>query len=91
MSLRRIIKMMVLSVISIIATIIAIIGALNWLILGLSGFNVIALAVGGAGIAANIIYVIVGIAGIWLIYYLIHKLVATAIENNRKTTRYTHE
>ena len=74
-------------VISTIATIIAIIGALNWMMLGLFNFNLITM-IFGAGVAANIIYIIVGIAGLWLIYYLIHKAIASSQEKHK--TRFTH-
>ena len=43
---------------------IVIIGALNWLLIGLFGFNVVT-AIFGPGLVANIIYVIVGLAGLF--------------------------
>ena len=45
---------------------IVIIGALNWLLIGLFGFNVVT-AIFGPGLVANIIYVIVGLAGLFAI------------------------
>lgn len=47
---------------------IVIIGALNWLLIGLFGFNVVT-AIFGAGLAANIVYVIVGLAGLFAICF----------------------
>ena len=73
-------------VVSTIATIIAIVGALNWVCFGLFGFNVIA-ALFGAGAVASIIYVLIGLAGIWLIFYLVRKAVLSA-QNNRP---YSHQ
>lgn len=43
-----------------------IIGALNWLLIGLFQFDVVAAIFGGqAAIVSRIIYIIIGIAGIW--------------------------
>ena len=47
---------------------IVIIGALNWLLIGLFGFNVVT-AIFGPGLVANIIYVIVGLAGLFAICF----------------------
>ena len=54
-----------------IAAILAIIGCLNWLSVGLFGFNIVTWAL-GAGILSSIVFVLVGIAGIWLIFYLVY-------------------
>lgn len=54
-----------------IALIIAIIGTLNWGTIGLFGFDFVATIFGGpTSILSKIIYVIVGIAGIWCITLL---------------------
>ena len=47
---------------------IVIIGALNWLLIGLFGFNVVT-AIFGPGLVANIIYVIVGLAELFAICF----------------------
>jgi uncharacterized membrane protein YuzA (DUF378 family) len=61
-----------LRVINTIALIIAIIGALNWLLVGLFSFDLIAsLFANGYGTisaASRVIYIIVGAAGLWLIF-----------------------
>jgi uncharacterized membrane protein YuzA (DUF378 family) len=49
----------------IIALILTIIGALNWGLIGLFDFNLVATIFGGAeGLFTKIIYILVGIAGI---------------------------
>lgn len=54
-----------------IALAIAIIGTLNWGLVGLFSFDLVAWLCGGAGtILARIIYVAVALAGIWCISLL---------------------
>ena len=49
-----------------LALVILIIGALNWGVIGLFQFDVVASIFGGmSGIVSRIIYTIVGLAGIW--------------------------
>ena len=44
------------------------IGAINWLLIGLFGFDLVASIFGGQGaIISRIIYTVVGIAGLWSI------------------------
>ena len=55
------------------ALIIAIIGALNWGLVGIFNFDLVAFISGGpATILARIIYIVVAIAGIWCISMLFH-------------------
>lgn len=55
-------------IINIIAMILLIIGGLNWLIIGLSGYNLVSGLTGSDdNVVARIIYVLVGISAIWLI------------------------
>ena len=56
---------------SFIAFILVIIGALNWLLIGLFSFDVIAIIFGVASIMSRIIYSLVGLAGLWMIFYLV--------------------
>ena len=57
---------------SFIALILVIIGALNWLLVGLFAFDLVAFIAGGATtVLARLIYILVGIAGIWTIFYLV--------------------
>ena len=54
-----------------IALAIAIIGTLNWGLVGLFSFDLVAWLCGGAGtIVARIIYVAIALAGIWCISLL---------------------
>lgn len=54
-----------------IALILTIVGALNWGLVGLFSFDLVAWICGGAGnILARIIYVIIALAGIWCISLL---------------------
>ena len=54
-----------------IALIIAIIGCLNWGLVGLFSFDLVAWISGGAtSVLARIIYVIVALAGIWCVSLL---------------------
>ena len=46
-----------------------IIGALNWLLIGLFGFNLVDSIFGSMSLLSRIIYTIVGIAGIWSIAF----------------------
>lgn len=49
-----------------LALVLVIIGALNWLLVGLFQFDLVAYIFGGQGaVLARIIYAIVGLAGIW--------------------------
>ncbi len=58
---------------TIIAFTLVIIGALVWLLIGLFDFNLVAMIFGsGAGaVVSRIIYSLVGISGLWLIFYWI--------------------
>jgi uncharacterized membrane protein YuzA (DUF378 family) len=60
-----------MNVINKIALILVIIGALNWGLIGLFSFDLVAWISGGAAtVLARIIYTIVAIAGIWSISML---------------------
>ena len=59
--------------ITLIALIITIVGAINWLLIGIVGFNLVDWLTMGNDIAQRIIYILVGIAGAWLIYFIIRK------------------
>lgn len=54
---------------------VTVIGALNWLLVGLFSFDVVAFVCGGsATVAARIIYTAVGICGLWCITLLFRKI-----------------
>ena len=44
-----------------------IIGALNWLLVGLFQFNLVDTLFGAGSVLSRIVYVIVGVAGLWSI------------------------
>ena len=54
----------------IIALILTIVGALNWLAIGLFGFNVVAWATFGMGWLERFLYVLVGLSGVFMIVWL---------------------
>ena len=55
---------------SIIAFILAIVGAINWLLVGLFSFNLVGWALSFMPILASIVYVLVGLAGLWIIFFI---------------------
>ena len=59
--------------ITLIALIITIIGALNWLLIGICGFNLVSWLTMNSEIAQRIVYILVGVAGAWLVYFIARK------------------
>ena len=57
-----------------IATIIAftlvIIGALNWLLVGIFAFDLVAFIFGSMSVVSRIVYGLVGVASVWVMFYL---------------------
>ena len=53
-----------------IALILATIGAINWGLIGLFNFNLVNAIFGGVPALEALIYIIVGLAGLWLIYLM---------------------
>lgn len=60
---------------NIIAIILVIIGALNWLLVGLFGFDLVASifanGFGTLSALSRIVYILVGISGVWLLFTLL--------------------
>ncbi|MFA5881450.1 MAG: DUF378 domain-containing protein [Eubacteriales bacterium] len=55
-----------------IALVLVIIGALNWLLVGLFKYDLVAALFGGtASLVSRIIYVVVGLAGLWAVSLLV--------------------
>ena len=52
-----------------IALTLVIIGAINWLLVGLFEFNLVDAIFGSLSFLARVIYIIVGIAGLWSIAF----------------------
>lgn len=61
--------------INIIALILVIVGALNWLLVGLFGFDLVAAifanGFGTLSAFSRIVYILVGLSGIWLLFTLL--------------------
>ena len=58
-----------------IALILAIIGCLNWGLIGVFQFDLVAWLFGGQGaLLSRIIYTVVGLAGMWLITLLFRRM-----------------
>lgn len=66
-----------------ISLILIIIGAINWLLIGLFGFDLVAFICGGqSAIISRIIYTIVGIAGLWSISLLFRERIPEREESH---------
>ncbi len=52
-----------------IALTLVIIGALNWLLVGLFEFNLVDAIFGAATLLSRLVYILVGISGLWSIYF----------------------
>ena len=69
------------------ALVIVIIGAINWLLIGLFGFDLVAAIFGGQGaLISRIIYTIVGIAGLWTVTLLFRDKEAITGSENKGCT-----
>ncbi|MEG1922981.1 MAG: DUF378 domain-containing protein [Clostridia bacterium] len=53
-----------------ISVILMIIASLNWMSIGIFNFNFVEWIVGGSNVIATIIYIVVGVASLWMIVYL---------------------
>jgi len=53
-----------------IALILLVIGGLNWGLVGIWNFDLVAWIFGAGSVVATIVYILVGVAGLWGIYYL---------------------
>ena len=57
-----------------VSLVLVIIGALNWLLIGLFGYDLVGAIFGGQmAIVSRIIYVLVGLAGLWCISLLFQR------------------
>lgn len=54
-----------------VAMILAIVGAINWGLVGLFDFNLVTALFGAVPVLVTIVYILVGLAGLWLIYLLV--------------------
>ncbi|MBW3002276.1 DUF378 domain-containing protein [Candidatus Woesearchaeota archaeon] len=56
-----------------IAMILVIIGAVNWGLFGIGGWDLVNMILGSIPILAKIVYILVGLSGLYLIYYITKK------------------
>ena len=80
--------------ITVIALILVIIGSINWLSVGIFDFNIVNWMFSSTSyVGAKVIYGIVGVAGLWALFYLIYNRFSakrinapeTAMSEKRKT------
>ncbi len=57
-----------------IAWVLVVIGALNWGLVGLFNFDLVAAIFGAGSVASTVVYVIVGLSAIVLIGYKVNKM-----------------
>ena len=57
------------SVIDWIALILVIIGGLNWGLFGLGGWDLVQIIFGSVSWLARAVYIIIGLAALWMIYF----------------------
>lgn len=62
-----------MKVIDTIALILIIIGAINWGLVGIFNFNLVDAIFGAMSVISRIIYILVGISGLWTIKLLFDK------------------
>ncbi len=65
-----------------ISFILLIIGGLNWLLVGIGGWDLVAMAFGAGSTLANIVYILVGVAAI--VEVVIHKKTCKACVSSSK-------
>ena len=58
------------SVVSWIALVLVVIGGLNWGLVGVFNWNLVDAIFGMGSVIARIVYILVGVAALWGIYYL---------------------
>ncbi|MEX0935232.1 MAG: DUF378 domain-containing protein [Candidatus Paceibacterota bacterium] len=54
-----------------IAELLVVVGAINWGLVGLFDFNLVDTILGSGSVLARIVYVLVGVSGVWAIKLLI--------------------
>jgi uncharacterized membrane protein YuzA (DUF378 family) len=58
------------SILSTIALVLVVIGGLNWGLVGVFNWNLVDAIFGVGSLIARIVYILVGVAALWGIYYL---------------------
>lgn len=57
----------------ILALILSIVGCINWALVGIFSFDLVAWLFGGGSVVSRILYVVIGLAGIWCISFFFRK------------------
>jgi hypothetical protein len=52
-----------------IALVLVIVGAINWGLVGIGGWNVVNMILGSVAWLESLVYILVGLSGLWMIYY----------------------
>lgn len=63
-----------MKIVDTIALILIIIGAINWGLIGIFNFNLVETIFGGFSVISRIIYILVGISGLWSIKTVVEKI-----------------
>ena len=53
---------------TLIAVVLTVVGALNWLLIGLFAFDLVAFLFGAMSVLTRIVYSLVGISALWMIF-----------------------
>ena len=64
----------------ILALILSIVGSLNWALVGLFRFDLVAWLFGAGALLSRIVYVVIGLAGIWCISFFFRRARLSADE-----------
>jgi uncharacterized membrane protein YuzA (DUF378 family) len=59
-----------LSTLDWVAMILLVVGGLNWLLVGLFSFDLVAMIFGAGSILAKIVYVLVGLSAVYVLFHL---------------------
>jgi len=71
LSKKGVISMAVRNPVDLIALILVIVGGLNWGLVGLVDFNLVTAIFGEGSVLSRIIYILVGIAALYMIYFTV--------------------
>ena len=63
-----------MKIIDIIALVLVIVGAINWGLIGIFNFNLVETLFGGYTVLSRIVYILVGISGLWSIRLIFDKV-----------------
>jgi uncharacterized membrane protein YuzA (DUF378 family) len=61
-----------------VALVLVIVGGLNWLLVGLFEYDLVAALLGEGSVLAKVVYVLVGLSALWMLWGLLAKRPARA-------------